>query len=124
MALGLLGVLDLSIITDTLIGQLKDCIDHSPLWASEVPVITPPTIMVTGSQPEAVRKDEFCQLSLYLFHVAQDKFQRNAPVIQEKFQGNRTGTRALKIPQQPLSLDLYYMLTAYAGKNYTQEQQA
>src|SRR6266700_7900652 len=116
MALGVLGVLDLSIITDTLIEQLKSCIQDSPLWATEVPpVITPPTIAVTGAQPEAVRKEGNCQLSLYLFHVAQDKFQRNSPVM---------GPRSSVIPQQPLSLDLYYLLTAYAGKNYTQEQQA
>ncbi len=112
MALGLLGVLDLSIITDTLINQLKDCINNSPLWTVTNPEFP---LEVTGSQPEAVRNDGSCQLSLYLFHVCQDKFQRNSPVM---------GTRSSLIPQQPLSLDLYYILTAYAGKNYTQEQQA
>jgi hypothetical protein len=115
MALGLLGVLDLSIITDTLIGLLDDCITNSPLWNSENPAPTRFTITVNGAQPEAVRNDGNCQLSLYLFHVAQDKFQRNFPVV---------GQRSSEIPQQPMSLDLYYLLTAYAGKNYAQEQQA
>ncbi len=77
MVLGLLGVLDLSIITDTLIGLLNDCIADSPLWNSETPPVTRFTIHVSGAQPEAVRDQGDCQVSLYLFHVAQDKFQRN-----------------------------------------------
>src|SRR6266568_8267150 len=126
MALGPLGVVDLSIITDTLIGMLNACIADSPLWTSETPPVTRFQIDVTGAQPEAVRKEGNCQLSLYLFHVAQDKFQRNSPVIPERFQNDpsKLGSRALKIPQQPLSLDLYYMLTAYADKSYVLEQQA
>jgi len=118
MALGLLGVLDLSIITDALISLLDDCRDHSPLWnPNNLPTSPGPTftIKITGSMPETVRKDGDCQLSLYLFHVAQDKFQRNSPMM---------GPRSSVIPQQPMSLDLYYLLTAYADKNYVQEQQA
>lgn len=118
MALGLLGVLDLSIITDALISLLDDCRDHSPLWnPNNLPTNPGPTftIKITGSMPETVRKDGDCQLSLYLFHVAQDKFQRNSPVM---------GPRSSVIPQQPMSLDLYYLLTAYADKNYVHEQQA
>ena len=115
MVLGPLGVLDLSIITDTLIDMLKACIADSPLWNSETPPVTRFSIDVSGAQPEAKRDNSDCHLCLYLFHVAQDKFQRNSPVM---------GPRSSMIPQQPLSLDLYYLLTAYAGKDYTQEQRA
>ncbi len=115
MAVGTLGVLDLSVITDTLINMLRDSITNSPLWTSTSPPTPRFTITVSGAQPEAVRNDGDCQLSLYLFHITQDKFQRNSPV---------TGSRALPIPQHPMSLELYYMLTTYAGKTYTQEQQA
>jgi hypothetical protein len=116
MALGQLGVLDLSLITDTLKKMLHDCITHTLLWQTEnSPVTVPPTITVTGAQPEAVHNDGNCQLSLYLIHIDQDKFQRNSTVM---------GPRASMIPQQPLALDLYYLLTAYAGKDYTLEQQA
>src|SRR5438874_3132184 len=108
MPLGLLGVLDLSIITDTLLKLLDDCKNASPLWQAD-----PFTITMTGAMPEAVRNDGNCQLSLYLFHIEQDKFQRNTPV-----------TRSSVIPQQPMSLDLYYLLTAYAEKRYIEEQQA
>src|SRR5438105_15862539 len=109
MALGTLGVLDLSIITDTLINMLRDSITNSPLWTSTSPATPRFTIAVSGAQPEAVRNDGDCQLSLYLFHIAQDKFQRNSPVIPEKLQSNAlmTGSRALRIPQQPMSLELY-----------------
>jgi len=115
MALGQLGVLDLSVITDTLKNMLEDCIANTPLWNTENPLVKPFTITVTGAQPEAVKNDGNCQLSLYLLHICQDKFQRNSPVM---------GPRSSVIPQQPLALDLYYLLTAYAGKDYTQEQQA
>jgi Pvc16 N-terminal domain len=114
MALGQLGVLDLSIITDTLKDLLDSCITNTLLWQTEN-ITPPPTIIVTGAQPEAVVNDGNCQLSLYLLHVCQDKFQRNTPVL-----GNRTSV----VPLQPLALDLYYLLTAYAGKNYILEQQA
>ena len=116
MALGQLGVLDLSVITDTLISMLSDCIANTLLWQTEgSPVTVPPTIVVSGSQPETVHKDGNCQLSLYLLHIGQDKFQRNSPV---------KGSRSSMIPQQPLALDLYYLLSVHAGKDYTLEQQA
>lgn len=114
MALQPLGVLDLSIITDRLIKLLEDCRDNSPLWT---PTNSQFTINVTGAAPESVRSDGDCQLSLYLFHVSQDRFQRNSSVT-----GSRE--RPQPIPFQPLSLELYYLLTAYANTNYVQEQQA
>lgn len=120
MPLGLLGVLDLSIVTDTLIKLLEDCRDNSPLWNPNGLAVNPGpafTIKITGSMPETVRNDGDCQLSLYLFHIAQDKFQRNSPVM---------GSRSSLIPQQPMSLDLYYLLTAHTKDkpDYVREQQA
>ncbi len=114
MALQPLGVLDLSIITDRLIKLLEDCRDNSPLWTPTNPKFT---INVAGSAPESVRTDGGCQLSVYLFHVSQDRFQRNSPVT-----GSRE--RVPVIPFQPLSLELYYLVTAFADANYIQEQQA
>jgi hypothetical protein len=114
MALAPLGVLDLSIITDRLISLLEDCRDNSPLWTATNPQFN---IAVAGSAPDSVRAAGGCQLSVYLFHVSQDKYQRNSPV---------TGTRERVpvIPFQPLSLNLYYLVTTYAHDNYVQEQQA
>jgi len=120
-----LGLLDLSIVTDQLINLLQTSVTNSRLW-SEEPTSPPGTplgvnpgqkfdIQVTGQPPDAIRNLSGCQLSLYLFHVTVDKFQRNSPV---------TGKRAAAIPYQPLSLDLYYLLTAYSEGAYVQEQQA
>jgi len=113
MALGLLGLLDLSIVTDRLIKQLEACRDVSPLWET----IDRFTIQVTGNPPDALRAAGDCQLSLYLFHVESDKFQKNSPV---------TGASTPPIPFQPLSLNLYYLLSAFSSNEngYVEEQRA
>jgi hypothetical protein len=119
MALARLGVLDLSFVTDTLVQLLTDCVDTWPLWAPrdgpENGFVNKFAINVTGAAPDSVRSLGQCQLSLYLFHVAPDPYQRNSPVV---------GPRTQPIPAQPLSLDLYYILSAYAQDDYHQEQQA
>lgn len=118
MPVAAIGVLDLSLITDLLIARLEACRDNSPLWnPNDLPINPGPTftIAITGSMPSAVRDDGDCQLSLYLFHVSADKFQRNMPPV---------GPGQPPITRQPLALDLYYLVTAYAEKDYVQEQQA
>lgn len=113
-----IGVLDLSIVTDALIDMLADCRDNSPLW--DLDGVERFNIEVSGSSPEEVRNLGDCQLSLYLFHVTEDKFQKNASWT----------PRAQRVAQmspvrfQPLSLDLYYLLTAFAQGDYRQEQRA
>ena len=115
MPLSPLGVLDLSLVTDKLVDMLKACRDHSPMWKANGGDAHPFTIEVSGSAPDSVRDKGGCQMTLYLFHVEQDKFQMNSPVL---------GKRAQTVPFQPLSLDLYYLLTAFSKDNYVQEQQA
>ncbi|HEY6390960.1 MAG TPA: DUF4255 domain-containing protein [Bryobacteraceae bacterium] len=114
MALALLGVVDLSVITHNLIKLLNDSVDSSPLWKANGGHLDPFTIKVSGSMPESVRGDGDAQLSVYLFHLAQNPFQRNSPVL----------GRALPIPDQPMSLELYYLVTAFAKKDHEKEQQA
>jgi hypothetical protein len=115
MPLNTLGVLDLSIVTDRLIRMLGDCRDQSPLWKANGGDVDQFAITITGAAPDTVRDLGGCQLSLYLFHVTQDPYQRNSPVV---------GPRAQPIPLQPLSLDLYYLLSAFSQSDYHQEQQA
>lgn len=115
MPLQTLGVLDLSIVTDRLIKLIEKCRDESPLWAAlgaDGPTFT---MQVAGAMPEAVRKEGNCQVSVYLVHVTEDKYQKNTPV---------TRPRVPPLPSQPLSLNLYYLVTAFADKDYVQEQQA
>lgn len=117
MALTLLGLLDLSVVTDRLVAMLSNARDNSPLFPF------PFTIKISGSAPDSVRQDGDCQLSLYLFHVAANKFLRNSPVT-PPLPDLRARSQVPPIPAQPLSLDLYYLLTAFAGREYVQEQQA
>jgi hypothetical protein len=101
------SVPDLSAITAELITIIQNAI-----VASTIP---PFNVTVSGSMPETVRKEGHCQLSLYLLHVGRDPYWRNAP---------RDNPRALTNPQQALSLNLTYLLTAFADKDSVTEQQA
>jgi hypothetical protein len=102
------SVPDLSAITTELITMLQTAIAHSP--------IPPFNVTVSGSMPETVRRhEEGCQLSLYLLHVGRDPYWRNSP---------RDGVRGLTNTQQALSLNLTYLLTAFAHKDFVAEQQA
>ncbi len=108
-----LGLLDLSIVTDRLIDHLKACVRASQLWVDDPG--SAPTFSWTGLAPDAARAEDGCQVSVYLFHVAPDKFYRNT---------FPTGGSAQKIPEQPLALTLYYLVTAHSSKSYIAEQQA
>jgi hypothetical protein len=121
MAVGLIGVLDLSIVTDRLIALIDDAVATTPLWNGAAPF----TLSVNGSMPESVRADGDggCQLNLYLFHVARDPAQANVP-LNGPFQQNGLQPHAFEAPFFPLGLDLYYLLTAYAATSYVYEQQA
>lgn len=124
MPLGLLGLLDVSVVTDRLLAILRQARDTSALWTVANPQFT---IVVSGSAPDSVRDAGNCQLSLYLFHISQDKFQRNSPVTPPRFplpDDPFAQTQVPRIPFQPLSLDLFYLLTAFAGNDYVHEQQA
>jgi len=114
-------LLDLSVVTDLLIKKLQACRDASPIWNPTNLAVSPGpsfTITISGSAPETVRDASDCELSLYLFHVAADKFQRNLQPLVPVPSGSAP------VPFQPLSLDLYYLLTAYAKGDYVHEQQA
>jgi len=105
MASAPIGVPDLSIVTNTLLNMLGNFL-HAAGATS---------VNLTAAMPEAMRHDSGCQMTFSLFHVSEDKFQRNSPLLNKRAQG---------LPFQPMSLDLYYLLTAFCNKDYQQEQQA
>lgn len=72
------------------------------------------TVTVSRSSPETTRKQP-CQLTFYLMHVGRDAYWRNAPVAGPNPQLNAS---------QPLSLNLYYLLSAWSDARYEQEQRA
>jgi Pvc16 N-terminal domain len=137
MALAPIGVLDLSVVTNTLISRLNTYVSTtSPLLQTfdtnndePLPTPPPPSITCSGAMPDAVRKEAGCQLTFSLFHVTEDKFQRNSPMLNPWAQGNpgipSPRPQTLQpVPYQPLCLNLYYLLTAFADQQYQQEQQA
>ena len=124
MALNPLGVLDLSIVTDLLIQALTNCWHNSPLWAA-----LPPDAYffpsISGFTPERARTESGPQLTISLIHVEPNKYQRNfvfPPASPPSPQP--PSPRAQTIPALPLSLDLYYFVSAYSQNSFHQEQQA
>lgn len=115
-----LGLLDLSLVTDTLIEQFKKYRNTSQLWVENNDQTTKPSdIKVTGLAPDFVRQKDGCYLSIFLFHASVDAFNRNT------FPG---GGRPQRAPLQPLALTLHYLVTAYSSdeedSGYIIEQQA
>jgi hypothetical protein len=108
---------DISEITEALVQLLKTAVQNSPLWTSEGGLVPNFLVNVSDASPDTMRnaKEGECQLTLYLLHVGQDPFFRNTPIY---------GTSAMANTQQPLSLNLSYLLTAYAPDNALREQQA
>ena len=114
--------LDLSAVTDSLIGLVKSQWTAAPIWAEiggnpAGPMFTP---NFTGLAPDAARQEPGAQLSMYLYHVESDNAQE-ALFWQDQILHAATGepTRFL-----PLALNLFYLLFAYSETSYTQEQEA
>ena len=114
--------LDLSAVTDSLIGLVKSQWTTAPIW-TEVggsppgPTFTP---NFTGLAPDAVRQQPGPQLSMYLYHVEPDN-AREALFWQPQMLDAPAGEPARFLP---LALDLFYLLFAYSESSYTEEQEA
>lgn len=127
MALNPLGVLDLSIVTELLIQTINTAWNESPLWETVVSeaFFTP---RITGLTPDAVRKDDGCQITVTLVHIEPNRSQRNFVYPQTpQSLTNSPSPRAQLIPALPLGLDLYYFVTAFSAdpnNASVQEQQA
>src|SRR4051794_13472075 len=112
MPLNPMGVLDLSVVTQRLITLLENCRERSSLWVTLDPQATGPTftIDISGSAPDSARSAGICHLSVYLFHIESDKYQKNSPVTGPRVPPIPPGPRVPPIPAQPLSLNLYYLV--------------
>jgi hypothetical protein len=114
--------LDLSAVTDSLIGLVKSQWTTAPIWTEvagspPAPTFTP---SFTGLAPDAARQAAGPQLALYLYHVEADN-AREALFWRPQLATAQDGepTRFL-----PLALNLYYLLFAYSESSYTEEQEA
>lgn len=109
---------DLSIVTDTLRTILTGAINASPVFGGGPP---PFSVAVSGQHPETPAGGSDCELNLYLFHIAPDKFLANSFWTQAAQSGGSGGKQPVAF--EPLCLDLWYMLSARAQSSYVQEQQ-
>jgi hypothetical protein len=113
---------DLSAVTDSLIGLVKNQWSSAPLWTEVSGPPPSPTFTpnFSGLAPDAVLKEAGPQLSLYLYHVETNNAQE-ALFWQPQMMDDTGGepTRLL-----PLALDLYYLLFAWSESSYIEEQEA
>jgi hypothetical protein len=113
--------LDLSAVTDSLIGLVKSQWAAAPIW-TEIggspagPTFTP---NFTGLAPDVARQEPGTQLSMYLYHVEPDNAQEALFWQAQMLDGDGEPTRFL-----PLALNLFYLLFAYSETSYTEEQEA
>ncbi len=118
MTVAIFGTPDLASISNVLVDLVRSCNDSSAAWNPDG--ANPPpgkdfTLEVSGSAPDAVRTLGDCQLSIYLFHVAADPFNRNQPL---------DGRFPALIPYLPLGLNLFYLVTAFDRETAAHEQRA
>ena len=111
-------MLDLSLVTDTLRQILSDALAADPLWGGVPP---PFQVAVSGQHPEQPSAQADCELNLYLFHIAADKFLANSFWTSQAQSGGSGGQEPAAF--EPLCLDLWYMLSAQSKTSYVHEQQ-
>jgi hypothetical protein len=114
--------LDLSAVTDSLIGLVKSQWTTAPIWTEvggspPAPTFTP---NFTGLAPDAARQAPGPQLSMYLYHVEPDNARET--LFWQPQMLDAPGGEPIRF--LPLALDLFYLLFAYSETNYTQEQEA
>jgi len=112
--------LDLSEVTETLIGLVKNQWHSAPIWAElgGNPTFTP---HFCGLAPDAVRERSGPHLSMYLYHVESHNALQSLSWRPEILAATGEPVR-----YQPLPLDLFYLLFAYSDTEtaWTQEQEA
>jgi len=118
MTVAIFGTPDLATISSFLVDLVRSCNDSSAAWNPDG--TNPPpgpdfTLDVSSSAPDAVRTLGNCQLSIYLFHVSADPYNRNQP-LNGQFPG--------LVPYLPLGLNLFYLVTAFDTQTAAHEQRA
>lgn len=111
--------LDLSAVTDSLIGLVRNQWATAPIWTElgQGPTFTP---TFTGLAPDQVKQNPGPQLSMYLYHVEQDNAHESLFWQPQMLDG--AGGEPVRF--LPLALDLFYLLFAYSQTSYTEEQES
>lgn len=111
----MISTLDLSSVTDRIVDYLTSAVTNWPGWADNGGTVARFDVSVSGKMPETVRNQSGCQVTMYLYHLVVEPSTRSTPL---------SGTIPRPNPSHALGLTLYYLLTAFARDNATQEQQA
>jgi uncharacterized protein DUF4255 len=98
-----MSLLDLSLVTQTLINVIKRGVETSPAWTSSG--VTAP-LLVSARPPDEL--DGGATLGLYLFHLEEDPHSRNRPAA---------GDDSVGVQSSPMGLVLRYQLTAFSDAN-------
>jgi hypothetical protein len=96
---------------------VSDALASSPVWGGGPPF----SIKVSGQHPDNPPSNADCELCLYLFHIATDKFTANSFWSQAAQGGGGVGRQPIAF--EPLCLDLWYVMSAQSKTGYVQEQQ-
>lgn len=98
---------DITTVADDLVANLNPMVQGAAAGGGF-------SVNINQASPETARKSlpAQCQLSFYLMHVGRDAYWRNTPV---------DGARPQNSAAQPLSLNLYFLLSAYADARYDWE---
>jgi hypothetical protein len=108
---------DLSLVTDTLKGLLTTAIAGSPIWGGG----GPPTVSISGINPDLVTSAADCDLNLFLYHINEDKYLKNSFWTQAAQSGGSPVHQPVAF--EPMALDLWYLLSARSSVSYELEQQ-
>lgn len=92
-----MALLDLSLVTRTLINLIQTHVESSPAWSGAPPDVSPlPPDKLSGGRT----------IGLYLYHVVEDPGYKNAPP---------PGSDPVPVRHTPMALQLYYLLTAHSS---------
>jgi hypothetical protein len=113
-------IYDLSAVTDGLIALVKNAWQTAPIWAQTGgtghPTFTP---NFTGLAPDASRKAQGPQLSMFLYHVESDTAREST-----FWSAQMLRSPGAPVSYMPLALDLFYLLSPYSEASYAEEQEA
>src|SRR5258708_11113200 len=105
-------------VTDALRKVISDALAASPVWGGGPP---PYSVNLSSQHPQAPTGGADCELCLYLFHVGPHRNLANPFWSQAAQSGAGTGKQPGAF--EPLSLHLWYILSAQSLQSYVQQHQ-
>ncbi|HET9060615.1 MAG TPA: DUF4255 domain-containing protein [Acidimicrobiales bacterium] len=106
---------DLSVVTDRLVQLMTDALQASPIWGGGPPSFS---VGITSQSPEQTQLNADTDLNVFLFHLGEDTYQKNA------FWSAAGQAGPLPpLQYQPACYDLFYLVSARSQSSHVNEQQ-